>query len=184
MTVSEPDTTPLVVVFVGTDHHPFDRICRWVDDWVATQNDGVRCVMQIGTSSPPARAKWVTSLPHDEVQALIHRATAVACHGGPATIMDCLGAGLRPIVVPRRHDLGEHVDNHQVRFTRKLAGRGLIELAELQESLAEKLDRATRDPQSMRIPAPNGDTEAVARFRTAVSQLETTRRRLWSAAAR
>lgn len=175
---------PAVVVLVGTDHHPFHRICRWVDDWLRTRADGTQCVMQVGTSNAPAHAEWFTSLPHSEVQRLIGTATAVVSHAGPATIMDCLQAGVRPIVVPRRHALGEHVDDHQVLFGRKFAERGMLWLAESHESLASLLDRAVADPMAVRVRATVGDQDTVARFGTQVSQLETRTRRVWRTAAR
>jgi len=31
--MSTPSSLPLVMLVVGTDHHPFDRAVSWVDDW-------------------------------------------------------------------------------------------------------------------------------------------------------
>jgi hypothetical protein len=72
----------------------------------------------------------------------IEGAKAVVCHGGPGTIIDCLRSGLKPIVVPRRKDLGEHVDNHQVRFTRRLASLGFIHLAETNDDFRRLISAA------------------------------------------
>ena len=48
---------PLVFVSVGTDFHPFDRLCRWVDAWLADGGERVaRCFVQTGTSTPPVHA--------------------------------------------------------------------------------------------------------------------------------
>jgi len=38
----------------------------------------------------------------------------------------CLGEGKMPIVVPRRKEFGEHVDNHQVKFASMLAQKKRI----------------------------------------------------------
>jgi diacylglycerol kinase (ATP) len=51
-----PPAAPLLLVTVGTDHHPFDRLVRWVDGWLdgeTGQAAGLRCLMQTGTSAPP-----------------------------------------------------------------------------------------------------------------------------------
>jgi hypothetical protein len=51
-------TAPLLLVTVGTDHHPFDRLVRWVDGWLASSprrhDSGLTCLMQTGTAAPPA----------------------------------------------------------------------------------------------------------------------------------
>jgi UDP-N-acetylglucosamine--N-acetylmuramyl-(pentapeptide) pyrophosphoryl-undecaprenol N-acetylglucosamine transferase len=54
----------------------------------------------------------------------------VVCHGGAGIISSALAAGRKPIVVPRRAALGEHVDDHQYQLTRKLAEWGLVVPAE------------------------------------------------------
>ncbi|HEV7862459.1 MAG TPA: hypothetical protein VGR20_07150, partial [Acidimicrobiia bacterium] len=49
----------LVFVTVGTDHHPFDRLCNWADAWVTeARHPEVPWFVQSGTSQPPARAPF------------------------------------------------------------------------------------------------------------------------------
>ena len=60
----------------------------------------------------------------------MREAAVVVCHGGPGTIMLAATMGKRPIVVPRRKAAGEHVDDHQHAFTRRIAADGAIILAE------------------------------------------------------
>jgi UDP-N-acetylglucosamine transferase subunit ALG13 len=43
--------------------------------------------------------------------ALLRAADLVVTHAGVASIVDAVRAGHRPIVVPRRQHLGEHVDD-------------------------------------------------------------------------
>ena len=111
----------LVFVTVGTDHHPFDRLVAWADAWVASgRYPDVACLIQSGTSNPPVHTPWHDYVRYDEMCAAMSSAIAVVCHGGPATIMDARRLGRVPIVVPRSADLGEHVDNHQQRFARRM----------------------------------------------------------------
>jgi UDP-N-acetylglucosamine transferase subunit ALG13 len=112
---------PLVVVLLGTDHHPFDRLVDWADE-VALLRPDLHVLVQHGASRPPQHADGRAFLPHRELLDLIGQASAVACHGGPGTIMDARGAGHVPVCVPRDPALGEHVDGHQIRFA-ALAGR-------------------------------------------------------------
>jgi len=47
----------LVFVTVGTDHHPFDRLCAWADAWVsAARHPEIPWFVQSGTSRAPATA--------------------------------------------------------------------------------------------------------------------------------
>src|SRR5205085_2078819 len=84
--------------------------------------------------------------------AAMRDAVAVVCHGGPATICQARAVGHVPIVVPRRSSLGEHVDDHQVRFGSWMADRGTITLVLSEVELREALDKALADPTSVRIP--------------------------------
>jgi UDP-N-acetylglucosamine transferase subunit ALG13 len=156
---------PIIVVSVGTDHHPFNRVIEWVDRWQDGRND-VECFFQIGTSAPPTSASpWEQYLGYEELVALMTSATAIVCHGGPATIMDARAAGVRPIVVPRTAARYEHVDDHQVLFTRRLAELGEVDLADTETALTTALELAVSEPGRYRLDGgENNIDEAVAAF--------------------
>jgi UDP-N-acetylglucosamine transferase subunit ALG13 len=81
-------------------------------------------------------------------------------------------AGRLPVVVPRIGSRGEHVDDHQIEFARRLAGLGEVAIAEGEDRLHELLDAAVAGERSFRIDA--GDqhvTEAVERFARLVDGL-------------
>ncbi len=61
-----------------------------------------------------------------DLEGALRDARMVVCHGGAGIISSALAAGRRPIVIPRRAALGEHVDDHQYQLTRKLADDGLV----------------------------------------------------------
>src|SRR5439155_7606154 len=103
------------------DHHPFDRLVAWIDSWIASRPGQVRCRMQTGTSLPPRHAAFSDYLSPAELEAAMNEAAAVVCHAGPGSIMMCRRLGKKPIVVPRRADLGEIVDSHQLLFASRIA---------------------------------------------------------------
>jgi len=164
---------PLVFVTVGTDHHPFDRLVGWIDSWIASKPAGlVRCRMQTGTSLPPRHVPFRDYLSPAELEAAMKEAAAVVCHGGPATIMMCRGLDKKPIVVPRRADLGEHVDGHQLLFARRMAALGDLELAEEERGLHDLLDSVIGGEHSLRLPAERTDRRAaVQRFERYLNDL-------------
>jgi UDP-N-acetylglucosamine transferase subunit ALG13 len=163
-----PLTRPLVFVSVGTDHHPFNRLVQWVDGW-ASKNPDVEVVIQHGEATSPVHAGAVPYLSHSELFALIHRANVIVSHGGPATIAEAWNAGLVPIVAPRGHRLGEHVDNHQQAFAAVLAERDQVIQVTTESELVDALDRALADPDWLRRASALGvDVDTSIRNFTAV----------------
>jgi UDP-N-acetylglucosamine transferase subunit ALG13 len=151
-------TTAPVLAIVGTDHHPFDRLVDWVDRWANSRGAGA--FVQFGTSTPPTHAEGRNLVPQDELAALLARASAVVCHGGPGTIMAARDSGHLPIVVPRRPELGEHVDEHQVLFSARLAAEGQVRVAATEHELHGLLDLALESPETFRL---DGAVDAVGR---------------------
>jgi UDP-N-acetylglucosamine transferase subunit ALG13 len=163
----------LVFVTVGTDHHPFDRLCAWADAWVAAgRHPEVPWFVQSGTSKAPVHAPARDYIRYDEMCDYMSRAVAVVCHGGPATIMDARKLGRVPIVLPRNADLGEHVDNHQQRFARKMAELGEIHLVTTQDEMFELVEKAIADPTAFATSTDGAAiAAAVAKFEELVDGL-------------
>jgi len=168
---------PLVFVTVGTDHHPFDRLVAWMDDWLASgAKERVRCLIQSGTSKPPVQTEFDQYFGYQQMETFLAEASVVVCHGGPGTVMMSRWAGKRPIVVPRRHDLGEHVDDHQVAFARRIAAEGEIALAEDAAALTAHLEQALRGDGILDVRSQEDQGEAVAEFERLVDELMSARR--------
>ncbi|MFL6238688.1 MAG: glycosyltransferase [Actinomycetes bacterium] len=146
------DQRPLVLITVGTDHHPFARLIGWVDRWLARHGDRVDAVVQHGTARPPRFGRAVEYLEHAEFLRLAGSAQIVVCHGGPATIAEVRKLGHLPIVVPRRPDQGEHVDDHQMRFTERLSARGLVRVPRDEDEFWKQLDAGIVDPMTYELP--------------------------------
>jgi UDP-N-acetylglucosamine transferase subunit ALG13 len=162
-----------IVATVGTDHHPFNRLITWINDWLVRHPDQVHgFFVQSGAGSVVPACPSGRFLEAAQLNALLDEADVMVCHGGPGTIADAWGRGQVPIVVPRLRRLGEVVDDHQVDFCRKLAALGRIRLAEEPAELAALLDDAIRDRTRFRITGPAADVDAaVARFGELVEEL-------------
>ena len=59
----------------------------------------------------------------DEMQQTFKDARIVITHGGPSSFVEALQYGKVPIVVPRQLEFNEHVNDHQVDFTKLIAER-------------------------------------------------------------
>jgi UDP-N-acetylglucosamine transferase subunit ALG13 len=165
---------PFVFVTVGTDHHPFDRLIRWSDAWFMDRGLAPdRGLVQVGTSAvEPDSIESRRYLRAEEMRAAMGAATVVVCHGGPSTVMSCRRSGFRPIVVPRRQALGEHVDDHQFRFSRWLARDPNFEVVDDEARFRALLDAAAADPGAFRSAEPVPEVgEAARRFGRLVDEL-------------
>lgn len=117
---------PIVAVIVGTDHHPFNRLVRWCDEFAADHPD-VDVRIQYGSASPPTHADGSSLWTKEQLYDIVAAAHTVVSHGGPGTISDIRSGGTWPVVLPRSPALGEHVDAHQMRFVERVASTGLVE---------------------------------------------------------
>jgi UDP-N-acetylglucosamine transferase subunit ALG13 len=161
------------VVTVGTDHHPFNRLIAWTNDWLAQHPDRTRdFFVQSGAASVVPACPSARFLETAQLNALLDEADVMVCHGGPGSIADAWARGRVPIVVPRLRRLGEVVDDHQVDFCRKLAELGRIRLAQEPAGLAGLLDDAACDHTRFRVTDLAADVDAaVARFGELVEEL-------------
>lgn len=159
-----------VVVAVGTDHHPFDRLVGWVDDWAATRSD-VSVLVQRGRSAPTEHCPSVDLLPHGELYKHFADSAVVVSHGGPSTVMDARMVGRLPLVVARDPDLGEHVDDHQQRFARHLDRHGLARVADDRASLHRWLDEALDHPERFAVPFDAAAIRGVTEFGSRLDEL-------------
>lgn len=153
-----------MIVLLGTDHHPFTRLVAWADE-VATLRPDLRLLVQHGATAAPRVAEGRAFLPHRELVSLVGEASAVACHGGPGTIMDARAAGHLPVCVPRDPALGEHVDGHQLRFA-ALAGRaGVVRTVARVDQFHAAIHEAVAHaaPGGPRAPLPPSPAVASAR---------------------
>lgn len=160
-----------IVVSVGTDHHQFDRLVRWVDDYARRRPD-VAILVQRGTSKESSTVLSHALVPHSELRSLFSKATAVVCHGGPSTVMDARAAGRLPIVVPRDPEFGEHVDGHQVRFAHHLEAKKMATVAWSEAELFTALDAVLANPAMASVPIEDVTVPAgVVSFGRAVDEL-------------
>lgn len=118
----------MIFVTVGTHEQPFNRLIEEIDKLVENNEIKEEVFIQTGFSTyEPKYCKWEKLIPYNEMNKKIEEARIVITHGGPATFIAPLQKGKIPIVVPRRVDYGEHVNNHQLDFIKEIDKRlGII----------------------------------------------------------
>ena len=144
----------MIFVTVGTSTQPFDRLVEGVAVLAETEEVVVQCG---ASAARPAGAECVTFVEYAELLEYMRRARAVVTHAGVGSIMASLSVGKRPFVVPRRRELGEAVDDHQLELATRLDQAGLVALVADPAALGGALAGAQSAP-----PSENGSANALA----------------------
>jgi UDP-N-acetylglucosamine--N-acetylmuramyl-(pentapeptide) pyrophosphoryl-undecaprenol N-acetylglucosamine transferase len=140
-------------IAVGTHAEPYTRFLGMVSRSLENRLLPTPARAQVGPATWSADGAAVADyLGAHELDAAVRSAEVVVCHGGAGIISSALAAGRRPIVVPRRPHLGEHVDDHQYQLTRKLAAWDLVVPVEneIGRRDVEATQRALRVPSEIR----------------------------------
>lgn len=140
----------MIFVTVGAQM-PFDRLVKAVDDW-ARLRERADVFAQIGpTEWRPEYIEWTRFLPPADFASKVQDATAVVAHAGMGSILTALKHAKPILVMPRRGDLRETRNDHQLATARRLAGMGGVAVAFDEEQLADRLDRVDQLEASHRI---------------------------------
>jgi len=111
----------LIFVTVGTHEQGMDRLFIQLDKLVESGDIKEEIFAQIGYSNYiPKNYKYKKMIGYDEMDEYMRKSNIVITHGGPGSIFHPLQYGKIPIVVPRNPEFNEHVDNHQILFTKRL----------------------------------------------------------------
>ncbi len=114
----------MIFVTVGTHEQPFNRLLEYVDQLKKENIITDPVVVQSGFSTyTPQCCEWKRLYPYQEMIMLVEKADIIITHGGPSSFLMPLQIGKIPIVVPRQYEYREHVNNHQVLFSKTVAER-------------------------------------------------------------
>jgi len=127
----------MLFVTVGTHEQQFNRLMEAVEELKNNQVNDEDIVIQTGYSTyMPKNCRCQEFMTYPEMNEHIRNARIVITHGGPASFVAPIQIGKVPIVVPRKKDYKEHVNDHQVHFVGRYYERyqkilPVYELAEL-----------------------------------------------------
>lgn len=130
-----------IFVTLGTiEGYRFDSL---IDRLISVAPPEARFVWQIGhTDRTDLPGRVEAMLTHEEFRREALGASVVVTHAGVGSIITLFELGVAPVVVPRRSNRGEHVDDHQTQIAELLADRRLAVVVEAPELTADALHRA------------------------------------------
>ena len=114
----------MIFVTVGTHEQPFNRLLRIIDNMIERKEITEEVIVQKGYSDYELKnCKSYKIIGYDEMKKYIEDARIIVSHGGPASFIAPISIGKIPIVVPRQKKYNEHVNDHQLEFTRQVEQR-------------------------------------------------------------
>ncbi len=160
----------MIFVTVGSQL-PFDRLVRAVDDW-ARETAREDVFAQISDSSyVPHSIQFAHDLEPPQFLAKMQAASLVVAHAGMGTILTALQLGKALLVMPRRGDLRETRNDHQVATAQRFRERGQVQVAMDEGELVLRLS----DLSTIPTPEPIGNTasdELIGAIRAFIEQDE------------
>jgi len=129
----------MIFVTVGTHEQPFDRLVKYMDKWA--ENHDEKVFIQRGYSLyEPKFADHSDFLTTEEMFEYMDKSRIIVTHGGPSSYIYPLQIGKTPIVVPRKKEYGEHINNHQVKFSKEMENKFGIIVIENINDLSKVID--------------------------------------------
>jgi UDP-N-acetylglucosamine transferase subunit ALG13 len=140
----------MIFVTVG-GQMPFDRLIASVDEWALSRGQS-DVFAQIGPSDFRARAIETTQfIDSIEFRRRFEAASLIVGHAGMGTIITALECGKPIIVMPRRGNLRETRNDHQVAMATHLLEQGRVMVAFDEKQLVKRLDQFEASEEIERI---------------------------------
>jgi UDP-N-acetylglucosamine transferase subunit ALG13 len=115
----------MIFVTVGTEQFPFNRLLDWVDRAICKGKIQEQVIVQAGACTHEVSGALMhTMLTQKEFREISQQARVIISHCGEGSFFTLRDLGRdwgKPfILVPRRHGLEEHVDDHQWEMAKAL----------------------------------------------------------------
>ncbi len=114
---------PLILVTMGTNDYPFDRLYRYIKNDPLYFDDNCEWFIQTGTchvEEPPATGVVEKLIPREDMERLVKRSALVISHCGIGSLNLMLQYRKRVIFVPRVAKHNEFSDDHQLQIAREI----------------------------------------------------------------
>lgn len=163
----------MIFVTVGTHEQSFDRLLKCIDKMVEDKKIKEKVIIQKGyTDYEPKNCESHKLIPYDDMQKYINEARIVVTHGGPASFIAPLAIGKIPVVVPRKKEFDEHVNNHQLEFARQIEKRiGNIIVAETDEEIIDSIVNYDKKIKKMNNSNASNNAEFCKRLEEEINSI-------------
>lgn len=142
----------MIIVTVGMQLG-FDRLIAAMDD--LAPGLGMPVIAQTGKGTyAPRNMETRIKIAPAEFEALVGEARLIVAHAGIGTVLTAARCAKPILLMPRRADLGEHRNDHQMATVGKLAGRPGILVAKDESELPARIAEGLAVPDWAAVQSP------------------------------
>ena len=117
----------MILVLLGTQNNSFHRLLEEVDKNIKDGTIKEEVIVQSGyTKFQSHRMRIIDLMSKEQLAEFQEEATLIITHGGVGSIVSSIEKGKKVIAVPRMHEYGEHVNNHQKEIVEDFNDKGYI----------------------------------------------------------
>ena len=117
----------MILVMLGTQNNSFHRLLEKIEELIKDNIIKDEVVVQAGyTKFKSDYMQIFDMIPREELEEYQKQADLIITHGGVGSIITSLKLGKKVIAVPRLHEHGEHVNNHQIEIVELFDKKGYI----------------------------------------------------------
>ena len=130
----------MILVTLGTQNNSFHRLLEEVENNIKDGTINEKVVVQAGhTKFQSEKMEIIDLMSKEQLEKLQNEADLIITHGGVGSIVSSIEKGKKVIAVPRMHEYGEHVNNHQIQIVNDFNDKGYIiginKVEELKEAI-------------------------------------------------
>ncbi len=117
----------MVLVLLGTQNNSFHRLLEEIDRLIQRGMIQEEVIVQAGyTQYTSKNMKILGLIAKEELEKLQNKADLIITHGGVGSILLSITKNKKVIAVPRLHQYGEHVNDHQKQIVKLFNEKGYI----------------------------------------------------------
>ena len=133
----------MILVLLGTQNNSFHRLLEQVEICIEKGIIKEKVIVQAGyTKFKSKNMKIISLISKKALQNFQEDADLIITHGGVGSIITSLKKEKKVIAVPRLHEYGEHVNNHQKDIVKNFNDEGYIIGIEKVEDLEKAIIKA------------------------------------------
>lgn len=133
----------MILVLLGTQNNSFHRLLEEIEKNLQNGKIDEEVIVQAGyTKFESKNMKIFDLIPKEKLEELQKKADLIITHGGVGSIISSIEKDKKVIAVPRLHEYGEHVNNHQKEIVSDFHKKGYIIGIESVEELEKAIHNA------------------------------------------
>ncbi len=135
----------MILVLLGTQNNSFHRLLEEIEKNIKDGTIHEEVIVQAGyTKFNSYKMRIIDLISNEQLEKFQEEADLIITHGGVGSIITSIRKGKKVIAVPRIHEYGEHVNNHQIEIVKTFNEQGYIIGIEKVEDLKQALEKVKK----------------------------------------